>query len=99
LDFQIGTVELLLGQPEAAQKRLLCAENMRKTAEGCNNLGVAEFWCGKRGLAMKRFELSLKRFPDYLDARLNLSSVIPCNITTHPLRTSPSRIDYSMPID
>jgi len=94
LNFQQGTVELLLGNADRARELLRLAESQMGTAEGANNLGVAEHCCGESTRAKDLFRLAQERFPGYFDARLNLEGIPPCRITTHPLRGLSARNDY-----
>jgi glycosyltransferase involved in cell wall biosynthesis len=94
LNFQHGTIDLFLGNSSHARELLRLAERRRVTAEGANNLGVAEYRCGEHALAKELFALAQERFPGYSDARLNLGTMPPCHITTHPLRGLPARNDY-----
>ncbi len=92
--FFAGTLELLTGG-EGALKWLQLAEEIRETAEGANNLGVAHHRAGNRAKALAHFELADSRLGGYRDALINLqASLTPSQITTHPIRLHPSRSEY-----
>ncbi len=93
--FQRGTILLLMGQrDEEAKEELLLAHEVDATPEVQNNLGVAQFRLGDHSKARQFITQAKKRFPAYLDARKNLSTKVPTQITTHPLRRQASRVEY-----
>lgn len=90
-----GTLLLLLhGDSQAATNEMRRAETIYPTAEGANNLGVAQRRLGRIFEAMELFATALNRFPNYLDAKLNMSADGKYYITTHPLRRHASRSEY-----
>jgi len=92
-----GTLLLLLGsQEQAAANELRWAETILPTAEGVNNLGVAQMRLGREADAMESFATAVKRFPEYLDAIMNLAAEVPDNITTHPIRRQATRFEYAI---
>lgn len=94
--FARGTCLLLAGGREAEAAEELCrAEALEPTPEGANNLGVALARCGVQTEAIRCFRLAERRFPGYIDARLNSQAVSPNRITSHPLRRKASRSEYS----
>lgn len=96
--FTEGTLNLLLGgHDQAAVVALEKAETILPTSEGANNLGVACRRLGKADRARDHFIKALDRFPDYLDAKMNLNEKESCRITTHPLRRQASRNEYPTP--
>ncbi|MGH8020768.1 MAG: hypothetical protein ACREIA_21275, partial [Opitutaceae bacterium] len=93
--FQRGTSLLLIGRRNAeAEDELRRAEEMEPTAEGANNLGVALARRGDVDRAGVLWAQAGRRFPGYLDARLNLAGPSAQRITTHPLRRQASRSEY-----
>ena len=93
--FQRGTCLLLLeGREEEAGEELTRANALEPSAEGANNLGVALARLGKVTRACECWEEAARRYPAYLDARLNLESPSTGRITTHPLRRQASRSEY-----
>ncbi|MGB0370710.1 MAG: glycosyltransferase [Opitutales bacterium] len=92
--FSVGTLALLKGAYPDAVSPLECAEEMRKSAETLNNLGVAYRKSGEEGRALELFERAIALYPGYLDARLNLEDAGSVRITVHPLRMQASRDDY-----
>jgi tetratricopeptide (TPR) repeat protein len=96
LAYHRGTLNLLLGNIQAARQHLAQAERLYPTAEGANNLGVALALSGDTENGRICFYLALSIKPDYLDARLNLESETPSRITSHPLRHQPARDDYAV---
>lgn len=92
--FHRGTLLLLLDRPADAAACLHDAEEVRPSAEGANNLGVAIARLGGHATARSCFHVALSRFPDLLDARLNLAAAMPDRVTALPLRTQPARRDY-----
>jgi glycosyltransferase involved in cell wall biosynthesis len=95
LSFHRGTILLLMGKIHEAVCFLENAEEIRPTAEGANNLGVAFAKTGDLGRARMLFACGLERYPQYFDAKMNLDADCPSRITTHPIRSIPSRSDYS----
>jgi glycosyltransferase involved in cell wall biosynthesis len=95
IGFFRGTALLLMGNPAQALPILEHLQEQIATAAGCNNLGVAKWQTGDNAGASILFKKSLELFPGYFDAKSNLESSSPSNITTHPLRTEPARADYS----
>jgi tetratricopeptide (TPR) repeat protein len=95
--FTEGTLKLLLGHAQSAALALEKAEAILPTAEGANNLGVAYRRLGKADRARDHFIKALDRFPDYLDAKMNMDDKESCRITTHPLRRQASRSEYPTP--
>jgi glycosyltransferase involved in cell wall biosynthesis len=95
--FTEGTLKLLLGHAQSAALVLEKAEAALSTAEVANNLGVACRQLGKADRARDHFIKALERFPDYLDATMNLDDKKSCRITTHPLRRQASRSEYPVP--
>jgi tetratricopeptide (TPR) repeat protein len=95
--FHLGTLQLLLGNPERAEKLLRESNSIKQTPEGANNHGVALILIGKRDLAHKSFKTALSIFPSYQDANKNL--VLPDGkfpkITTTEIRLNPSRREYT----
>ncbi len=92
--FFAGTLELLTGG-ERALKWLQLAEEIRKSPEGANNLGIAHHRAGNRAKARAHFELADSRLEGYRDALINLqASRTPSQITTHPIRLHSSRSEY-----
>jgi hypothetical protein len=90
-----GTLLLLIGgQGKAAAADLRRAEDILPTAEGANNLGVAQICLGEISEARELFTTALDRFPGYLDAKLNLAAKVPNNLTTHPIRRQLTRYEY-----
>jgi glycosyltransferase involved in cell wall biosynthesis len=83
--FLRGTALLMMGHPRAIEV-LHAAETLEPTPEAANNLGIALARNGRSDEAHRAFASSLERFADYQDARINLESVWPSRITTHPLR-------------
>lgn len=96
LAFQRGTLLLLMDRNVEAMRSLEDAEKLRPTAEGANNLGVANLRARKEAEAQRLFEVSLSRYPEFHDAKANRDNPDPARITTHPLRSGPSRADYTM---
>jgi len=93
--FQLGTILLLTGEHDReAEGELRRAEALQPTAEGANNLGIALARLGRAGAAAAQFATADSRFSGYADARTNASSLTPTRVTTHPLRSTPSRNDY-----
>lgn len=93
--FYQGTLLLLIGgNDHAAKAELRRAETILPTAEGANNLGVAQKRLGRLSAAAELFTAALQRFPEYLDARLNLVGDTADHITVHPLRRQFSRFEY-----
>ncbi len=92
--FYRGTALLFLDRPAEALLPFEKAEALLPTPEGSNNLGIALSRAGQKHEARSYFELALKKFPDFLDARLNLESEVPLRITSHPLRSFVFRSDY-----
>ncbi len=93
--FQRGTCLLLIGGRDAeAEDELRRAEEMEPTAEGANNLGVALARTKRLEKARELWRAAERRFPGYLDARLNLADPCAQRITTHPLRRQASRSEY-----
>jgi glycosyltransferase involved in cell wall biosynthesis len=97
LAFHRGTFRLLLGSPHAAVASLEDARRYARTPEDLNNLGVALARLGDRARARACFEEALDLLPHYVDARVNVASVAPERVTTHPLRADPPRADYRAP--
>ena len=95
IEFHAGTLLALLGQPAEAAPLLEQAEELKATAEGANNLGVVVSRLGDTRRAAMLFDVALRRYPGYLDARLNQQSPAPERLTTHPLRRYKVRDDYS----
>jgi len=95
--FYLGTLQLLLGNPERAEKLLRESNSIKQTPEGANNHGVALILIEKRDLAHKSFKTALSIFPSYQDANKNL--VLPDGkfpkITTTEIRVNPSRREYT----
>ncbi len=89
-----GTIALLVGSASEAVRWLARAEQIVRTPEGANNLGVAQSMMGCKKEAEALFDASLCLFPEYFDARANLNSANPSHVTSHPLRREPSRMDY-----
>jgi glycosyltransferase involved in cell wall biosynthesis len=92
--FARGTLSLLMNRIDDAIAALTHAEEMRPTAEGANNLGVALEHMGQPGPARALFATALERRPDYADARANLAGAGTDRVTTHPLRAHATRTDY-----
>lgn len=93
--FQRGTILLMMGhQDEKAAEELSRAYRMEMTPEAANNLGVVNYRLGKHHKAIELFVQAKKLFPDYLDAKINLTAEFPTKITSHPLRRQPSRLEY-----
>lgn len=92
--FQFGTCLLLCRKDREAELMLRDAEEMEPTAEGANNLGVALARQGNIAGALEWWEKAERRFPGFLDARLNRDDPGAHRITTHPLRRQPSRSEY-----
>ena len=93
--FHRGTILMSIdGRDAEAVEQLSCAEALEPTAEGANNLGVALARMGNRARALELFAAAELRFPGYLDARINATSVVPDCVTTHPLRRTASRSEY-----
>jgi hypothetical protein len=94
MEFFYGTALLLQGRTIEALPILERQHQQIPTAAGCNNLGVAKWHTGDKSGAALLFQEGLHLFPGYMDASRNLNSVCPNNITTHPLRAEPARMDY-----
>jgi tetratricopeptide (TPR) repeat protein len=93
--FQRGTCLLLVGGRDAeAEAELGHAEQIEPRAEGANNLGVALARQGRVDRAQTLWNDAERRFPGYLDARLNCADPGANRITTHPLRRQASRSEY-----
>jgi len=90
-----GTALLLMDQPAQAAQWLEMAEQECPSAEAANNLGVARNRLGDPASARELFAQCLVRFPVYLGAAVNLESQSPDRITSHPLRGTLNRSDYS----
>lgn len=90
-----GTIDLLLRASSAkAARDLQMAEDRQPSAETANNLGVAHRRLGQESQARALFTEALRRFPEYLDARQNLSASEAECITTHPFRRHAVRFEY-----
>jgi hypothetical protein len=85
--FTRGAAYLVAGNAQQAVSSLMVAEELEASPEGASNLGVAHAMLGASGEARRWFETAVSRFPDYQDARFNLSASTAWRITTHPLRT------------
>ena len=95
IQFHRGTLHLYLGQLTDSIACLEAAEDIRPSAEGANNLGVALAKSGRISEAREQVALASARDSQYLDANLNARSGMPDRITQHPLRFLPSRKSYS----
>jgi glycosyltransferase involved in cell wall biosynthesis len=95
LGFYRGTLALLTGQLDIARDELSAAHALSPAPESANNLGVALARFGLRREADALFRDAAGLFPGYLDASENLTSSAPSRITTHPLRSSSARTEYS----
>jgi glycosyltransferase involved in cell wall biosynthesis len=84
--FQTATSLLLLGRADEARARLEKWVAATPAPEGWNNLGVALARCGDRRAASESFARALALWPDYRDARCNLTSDSATWITERPLR-------------
>lgn len=95
--FYLGTLQLLLGNPEKAEKLLRECNSIKQTPEGANNHGAALIFMGKKHLADKKFKDAIAMFPSYQDASKNL--YLPtgesAKITATELRMHPSRYEYT----
>jgi tetratricopeptide (TPR) repeat protein len=93
--FARGTLSLLMNRMDDAIAALTHAEEVRPTAEGANNLGVALKHSGRSGPARILFATAVERRPDYADAHANLAGARADHVTTHPLRAHATRTDYA----
>lgn len=93
--FFLGTTLLLIGDPEQSVHHLQRAEGLLATAEGINNLGVAQRRLGNEEEALRCFKHATIRFFGYADAIANRDANTNMRVTTHPLRRLPSRSEYS----
>lgn len=93
--FHRGTTLLLIGRDQEAADLLKKAEELRPSAEGANNLGVALRRMRDERSALSLFQAALSRLPSFHDAQINLSDSSSMRITTHPLRSYAARNDYS----
>jgi hypothetical protein len=84
--FESGTLQLLLGASGAARRELQQAAETLNAPEAWNNLGVAQYRCGDRQRARESFQRALDLLPLYRDARRNLETGIPMQVTERPLR-------------
>jgi glycosyltransferase involved in cell wall biosynthesis len=94
LDFHLGTVHALGGQPAVAREHLRRAFETNPTAETANNLGAVLAMCGDRDSARRYFARALEMFAGYADARANLEDPASARLTSHPLRRDRWREDY-----
>ncbi|GAB4236487.1 MAG: hypothetical protein Kow00109_10050 [Acidobacteriota bacterium] len=92
--FQRGTLQLFLGDAQAAYPHLEAAATLSATAESWNNLAVAWRDLGEHDRASVAFLRALELFPAYRDAKANLENPQARYITPLPLRQSPSRFEY-----
>lgn len=92
--FLKGVSRLSDQDSEEAIKQFETGLKFGRRADILNNMGVAHWMAGDGCGAQDYFEEALIRYPNYLDARLNLESPESQRITLHPLRMQPSRDDY-----
>ena len=94
--FFAGTLKLFL-EGEEAVYFLERAERIRPTAEGANNLGLADHRAGESTRAKNQFQLAVSRLEGYRDALINPeTSESSGQITTHQIRMQSSRSEYSV---
>ncbi len=92
-----GTAYLMLRRHDSdAAEQLRIAQSMAGTAEVSNNLGVALRRLALEATATSCFEEALRQQPAYRDAKMNLANPNSEHVTTHPLRRTPSRFEYSI---
>lgn len=92
--FAQGVLAWELDQIKDAAQAFAVANGFAITAEGANNLGVVTRRLGRESDAQRAFTEALEAFPEYLDARLNLSKQSSLRLTRQPLRQQPGRCEY-----
>lgn len=95
--FHRGTLLLLTGKPDAAAGPLEQACRIAEAPEALNNLGVAYASVGRLDAASTCFRRAIDLWPGYADAAANVGDHGAHRLTTHPLRRSAFRDDYSGP--